>query len=91
MEMLACLFANGLIKTKDEEAAISAANKPQKRKVEEIDEHGNWNQDTSLARLKEFESEMAGKDGFLNELTSVQEGEFFKVLIYKASANLRID
>jgi len=78
MEMLAHLFAHALIKTKEEEAAISAANKPQKRKVDEDDEHGNWNIETALGRLKEFEMEMNGKDGFVNQLTITKEDMLFK-------------
>ena len=78
MEMLAHLFASGLIKTKEEEAAISAANKPQKRKVDEIDEHGNWSIETALGRLREFESEMNGKDGFTNQLTITKEDMLYK-------------
>ena len=78
MEMLASLLAQGLIRTKEEEAAITAANKPAKRKVEEIDEHGNWSQENSLQRLKDFENEMKGKDGFSNQINVTQEGDFFK-------------
>lgn len=77
MEMLAALLQRGLIKTRQEEAALSA-NKPAKRKVDETDEHGNWNMENALTRLKEFEAEMRGKEGFVFDFKTTKEGTMVK-------------
>jgi len=77
--MIAKLIEMSLIGTKADEQNTQKQNS-QKRKVDDVDEHGNWNLTNSVQRMNEFASEMQNQEGFSNVLVANKDGDKFKVI-----------
>jgi len=77
LEMIAKLIEMSLIGTKADEQNTQKQNS-QKRKVDDVDEHGNWNLTNSVQRMNEFASEMQNQEGFSNVLVANKDGDKFK-------------